>query len=129
MKQKPHRDRSDQEEKCPEHQESGGRCLRGDRQAPHLGRSDRPCFSHRAWFCPGWVQPWSWEMTSASPPLLSGPGAKALVPGPWVPLWLTVGCAGVGRVSRLAGDRGHFCGSRELEDLDATAVSLIGGQP
>lgn len=119
MKQKPHRDGSDQEE--------GRRSIQSQEAGVSEVISGRPVSApHRAWLCPGWVQPRSWGMTSAFPPLLRGPGVQALAPDPWVHPWLAAGRAGGGRVSSLARERGRSCGSRELGDLHATAVSLTG---
>lgn len=50
--------------------------------APCLGRSDQPCFSHRARSCPGLGSDTWLEVTSAFPPLLRRLGANILLPGP-----------------------------------------------
>lgn len=74
--------------------------------APCLGRSDQPCFSHRARSCPGLGSDTWLEVTSAFPPLLRRLGANILLLVPWVHLWLAVGCGGVRQPSRLAPERG-----------------------
>lgn len=51
--------------------------------APCLGRSDQPCFSHRAWSCPGLGSAvWLAVTYAFPPPLPRRLGANILLPGP-----------------------------------------------